>query len=119
VHSRGFLVEAHHEKNEAVSLISKKLGSVEYISKHKSNPTAFIRVRKLAFITVFILILRNSVKSLQLMLNEFILETKQCYTITAGAFTKARKKLKHTAYVELNTDIVELYYRDDDIKSGL
>ncbi|MCD8499995.1 MAG: IS4 family transposase, partial [Gammaproteobacteria bacterium] len=99
-----------------MSLICKKLNSVEYINKHKSNPTAFIRVRKLAFITVFVLILRNSVKSLQLMLNEFILETKQCYTITSGAFTKARKKLKHTAYVELNADIVDLYYRDGDIK---
>ncbi|MCD8542345.1 MAG: IS4 family transposase [Gammaproteobacteria bacterium] len=94
----------------------RKLNSVEYINKHKYNSTAFVRERKLNFITVFILILRNSVKSLQLMLNEFMLETKQCYTITAGAFTKARKKLKHTAYVELNADIVDLYYRDDDIE---
>ena len=36
--------------------------------------------------------------------------------ITAGAFCRARRKLLHTAYVELNNDIVGIYYRDDDIK---
>jgi hypothetical protein len=78
--------------------------------------TAFTRVRKLPFSTLFILILRNSVKSLQLILNEFVITTNTDYTITAGAFSKARKKLKHTAYVELNNDIIDIYYKDNAIK---
>lgn len=65
---------------------------------------------------IFILILRNSVKSLQLILNEFVVDTGKNFSITAGAFTKARKKLKHTAYIELNDDIIHIYYRDNDIK---
>lgn len=65
---------------------------------------------------MFILILRNSVKSLQLILNEFVIDANKDYSITAGAFTKARKKLKHTAYIELNDDIIDIYYKDPNIK---
>jgi hypothetical protein len=65
---------------------------------------------------MFILILRNSVKSLQLILNEFVIDANKDYSITAGAFTKARKKLKHTAYIELNDDIIGIYYKDQNIK---
>lgn len=50
------------------------------------------------------------------MLNEYTLDTNTGFTITAGAFTKARKKLKHTAYIELNNDIIAIYYKDNDIK---
>lgn len=65
---------------------------------------------------MFILLLKKSVKSIQLILNEFVLSENKDYTITAGAFTKARKKFKHTAFIELNEDILETYYRDDNIK---
>jgi hypothetical protein len=49
-------------------------------------------------------------------LNEFTLDMAMKFSITAGAFCRARKKLLHTAYVELNNDIIGIYYRDDDIK---
>ncbi len=49
-------------------------------------------------------------------MNEFVLEMDKNFSITASAFTKARKKLKHTAYLELNDDIIDIYYRNDDIK---
>jgi hypothetical protein len=65
---------------------------------------------------IFILILRNSVKSIQLVLNEFVIAEKKDFSITAGAFTKARKKLKHTAYIELNNDIIDICYKDQNIK---
>lgn len=44
------------------------------------------------------------------------MDAKLDFSITAGALTKARKKLKHTAYIELNDDIVNIYYDDDNIK---
>lgn len=97
-------------------VIQEKVKDSDYVSRHKSDVAAFTRVRKLSFIVMFVLILRSSVKSLQLILNEFTLETGQDFTVTAGAFTKARKKLKHTAYIELNDDILDIYYREDDIK---
>lgn len=101
---------------ESILHIRNKLHSLRFMEKHKASSAAFSRIRKLTFATMFILILRNSVKSLQLMLNEFTLDTNKDLSITAGAFTKARKKLKHTAYIELNDDIVNIYYKNNDIK---
>ena len=87
------------------------------MDRHKSVTSAFTRMRKLTFATVFLLIIKKSVKSLQLVLNEWVLASKKDFSVTAGALTRARKKLRHTAYVELNEDLVRLYYQsDDDVK---
>jgi hypothetical protein len=91
----------------------------KFINNHKSSEKAFSRVRKLPFIDVFLLVLRNSVKSLQLMLNEFVLHAKKEYLITASAFTQARKKLKHGAFIELNDDMIFLYYKEKPYKKYL
>ena len=76
----------------------------------------FTRERKLTFMNVFILIFRNTVKSLQIMLNEFILLKNYTFTITGSAFSQARRKLKYTAFKELNENIVSLYYQDQITK---
>lgn len=58
--------------------------------------------------------LRKSVKSLQNMLNEAMtwLEEKP---VTASAYSQARSKVKHTAFIELNKEaVVETLYSDDD-----
>ncbi len=97
-------------KKYLVSYICDKICSLEFINTHKNNPVSFTRERKLSFVTVLILVLRNSMQSLQVMLNEFALHTRQTFTITASAFCQARHKLKHTAFIELNNDIVAKYY---------
>ncbi len=97
--------------------IKNKLMSLNFINAHRASSKDFSRKRKLPFINVFLLIFRKSVKSLQVMLNEFVLHTRKDYTITASAFTQARKKLKHTAFSELNDDIVSLYYQDQEFKT--
>ncbi len=91
--------------------------SLNFINDHKVSPKDFLRKRKLPFIDVFILIFRKSVKSLQVMLNEFILYTMRDYTVTASAFTQVRQKLKYTAFSELNDDVVSLYYQDQEFKT--
>jgi len=83
---------------EAISHICQRLEDSEFIKRNKISAAAFTRVRKLTFIVMFVLILRNSVKSLQLILNEFVIDANKDYSITAGAFTKARKKLKSLGY---------------------
>lgn len=50
------------------------------------------------------------------MLNEFVLSLKTVTSITASAFSQARKKLKHTAFIELNEGIVSLYYQEPVFK---
>jgi hypothetical protein len=51
-----------------------------------------------------------------LILNEFILQQNLDFTVTASAFSQARNKLKHTAFVELNNDLINSYYKPDEIK---
>ncbi len=87
---------------------------VDFANKHKTNPKSFTRSRKLPFIKVFLLISRKTVKSIQIALNELFMQNIFNYTVTANAFCKARKKLKHSAFVELNNDIVNLYYDEED-----
>ncbi len=85
-----------------VSYLCKKLIDPLFIKLHKQNIMDFTRERKLNFMNVFILIFCNTVKSLQIMLNEFILLKNYTFTITASAFSQARRKLKYTAFKELN-----------------
>ena len=66
------------------------------------------------FSLLLIVILRKSVKSLQLVLNE-LTEGLKVTKMTNSAFTKARTKLSHTAFIELNQKaIVNVCYGDGD-----
>ena len=105
-----------HKKNTAAS--SRRLISDEHFkNKHRINKSSFSRNRKLSFSLVTILILRKSLKSLQLVLNELVLKLDLHYTITASAFTQARAKLRHTAFIELNrVAVVEVMYADNNFK---
>jgi len=63
-----------------------------------------------------ILILKKSLKSLQLVLNELALE-QDMPPVTASAFTQARANLHHTAFIELNQKaIVNVMYCDNNVK---
>jgi hypothetical protein len=88
--------------------------------RHKIKPKYFTRERVLTFPVVMVILFQKSVKSLQLMLNEFLSKLSDglvVLTVTASAFTQARSKLAHTAFIELNTrGIVEPYYKDHDYK---
>jgi hypothetical protein len=86
---------------------------VEFIERHRQSPSSFIRMRKLPFRTVLFLILRKSVKPLQLLLNEWTEHLD--YHITASALSQARRKFKHTAFIELHKlCIVKVMYRGGD-----
>jgi len=64
------------------------------------------------------LLLKKSIKSIQNRLNEFFKELECEYTnACASAFTKARSKLLHTAFIELNQKaIVDIMYNDESYK---
>jgi len=69
----------------------------------------FTRERQLTFPVVMLFILQKTAKSIQRHLHEFLnsLAGEELYEpVSAGAWTHARAKLKHTAFVELNSEIV-------------
>ena len=80
-----------------------------FIKRHRFRPEDFSRQRQLTFPVVMLFILQKTAKSIQRHLNEFLdLLTGELpgQPVSAGAWTHARAKLKHTAFVELNADIV-------------
>lgn len=93
------------------------LESIAFINTHKVRPMDFTRTRKLSFATVFTLVLRRSVKSLQLVLNEYVTQLAIAFGITNSAYSQARLKLKHTAFKALFEGITNLHYQASDYKT--
>src|SRR5216684_1031148 len=91
-----------------VSLIQplrRQLCDAQFIARHRVRPEDFTRQRQLMFPVVMLFVLQKTVKSIQRHLHEFLDELAGggvFAPVTAGAWTHARAKLKHTAFIELN-----------------
>ncbi len=76
-------------------------------------------MRSLPFALIMVLVIRKSVKSLQSVVNE-AMSWLELMTVTASAYSQARHKLKHTAFIELNqTAIVQTLYSDENYQKFL
>lgn len=85
--------------------------SKEFLLRHKKGAESFTRCRKLPFSAVLTLVLRKSIKSLQLVLNEWCRDLDE--SISASALSQARQKFSHTAFIELlERCVVQPMYED-------
>ena len=73
---------------------------------HSIGEKAFTRCRSLTFSVTLLMVMRNSVKSLQNTVNEAMLALGEL-PVTASAYCQARHKLKHTAFMALNEKAVQ------------
>ena len=94
--------------------ITSKIADQAFISDHRAQPEHFTRIRTLSFQIIFMLILRKTLKSLQLSLNELFMGGHIANTVSASAYTQARKKFKHRAFIELNDDIIDGFYSNNE-----
>src|SRR5437016_9527780 len=79
------------------------VGEPAFLKRHRINHKVFTRRRHLRFDVVMLLILQKTLKSIQLHLGEFFAAMGGgTQAVTAGAWTQARAKLRHTAFIELN-----------------
>jgi hypothetical protein len=101
---------------KAINRVSLKIVEPIFACMHKTAIKDFSRDRVLTFPIVFMQILRKTVKSLQVSLNELFMSKYIELPVSASAYTQARKKFKHTAFIELNNDIIDIFYSDDEIK---
>src|SRR5207302_6002660 len=88
-----------------IETVRALLGDGRFVARHRITPRAFTRQRKLPFNHVVLLVLRKPLKSLQLHLHEFFEQLcpgAAAQAARPGAWTQARAKLRHTAFVELN-----------------
>ena len=104
------------KKKRSIEKSRELINSEAFKERHRASDQFFTRTRKLFFSLLIIVILRKSVKSMQLILNELTTEL-ETESVSAAAFTKARAKLKHTAFIELNREaVVGVCYGDGDFK---
>jgi hypothetical protein len=92
-----------------IETLRRQLGDGSFVAAHRVRVEDFTRQRQLSFPIVMLFALQKTVKSLQRHLHEFLDELAQgelFEPVTAGAWTHARAKLKHTAFIELNRDCV-------------
>src|SRR6266581_7214486 len=92
-----------------VETLRCKLHDAQFIARHRVRPEDFTRQRQLTFPIVMLFTLQKTVKSIQRHLHEFLEELagqSLFEPVTPGAFTHARAKLKHTAFIELNRSSV-------------
>ena len=96
----------------ALTLVEKlrqRLRVPDFVARHRKTVKAFRRQCVLTFPVLVLFILQKTAKSLQVHLHEFL---GQWYaqaglgTVTPGAVTHARAKLRHQAYVELNAEVL-------------
>lgn len=107
-----------------VSIIRERLNSAVFINKHKRKSTDFTRNCFFCFRTTCVMLLQKTLKSVQLHIHSLAhaLEAHQLKSVktrvTAAAWTRARAKLKHSAFIELNEEILlkQFYCREQSIE---
>lgn len=95
--------------------------SKEFISRHRIKQTDFTRERTLTFQKVFFLLINFLTKSLQAELDNLfkVIFNREIPVnqVSKGAFSLARKKLSHQAFVELDKDQIDYFYKTQDYKT--
>lgn len=84
-----------------------------FIGAHRTAPTFFLRRRKLAFSSIVGALIHLMKKSLQIVCNFLGDFLKMATPVSKQAFSKARDKISHTAFIELNNMALQAYYQRD------
>lgn len=97
---------------ETIQRLRQLLWEGGFCERHKRRAEDFTRQRRFGFMNTVVLLLQKSVRSLQLRLNEYFDRLDQSLEpASASAWSQARLKLAHTAFIELNQKaVVDPFY---------
>lgn len=88
--------------------------SEPFKEQDRRTSKAFSRIRKLTCSRMIVFILKKSLKSIQLRLNEWF-EWLGEQTVSSSAYTQVRSNLKHTAlFIALNELMLSIFCRAGD-----
>lgn len=105
------------KKVRAVEISRGLIEDEGFKKRNRQSEKQFTRLRRLPFTLVLIMILRKSTKSLQCIVNETV-SGLGLEEISGSAYSQARYKMKHTAFIELNQKaIVDVVYQGGDFKT--
>ena len=97
--------------NSVVATTRQWIDSDSFQNQHRLNEQCFVRRRHLSFSHVLLFILQKTIRSLQLHLNDFAQQLGVEHWVSKGAWSQARAKLRHTAFIELNQRaVVDVVY---------
>jgi len=98
------------------SAISKLLSDADFIARHRQHTQDFTRERTLTFRRLVMLLINQLKGSLQDELDRFfrVHSPSRLFqrVVTNAALSKARKKLKASAFIELNEKSLETFYEE-------
>jgi hypothetical protein len=92
-----------------IAQIRARIFAEDFCARHRARAKDFTRKRLLPFPIVMLLLLQKTTKSIQRHLHSFFHELcpEECEgTATPGGWTQARAKLSHTAFIELNQEVL-------------
>lgn len=81
----------------------------EFCGRHKGRDQDFTRDRVLTFPVVVLLLLQKTTRSIQRHIHSFLQQLQPDsggLSVSSGGWTQARAKLRHTAFIELNQQII-------------
>lgn len=93
-----------------ISSIQEQVMEESFKETYRQSPKSFTRNRILGFLDLIALQLSRIVRSLAIELNDFLEVKNSSSTYSKQAFSKARKNLKHEAFIALNQKFIEQYY---------
>jgi Transposase DDE domain len=97
-----------------IESIKETIFSEDFLSRHRSSPEAFTRKRALPFHQLIFFLMNMNKGSYQDELDHYFKTLNHLDVaeriVTKGALTKARKKLKYQAFIELNAHMTSRYY---------
>lgn len=95
---------------ELILALRTRLCAAEFCHRHRLKPCHFTRKRLMSLPRVVLFILQKTTRSIQRHLHDFLhcLEQADATLLryTAGAWSQARAKLSHRAFIELNDELL-------------
>jgi len=99
-----------------IEYVTSRLVDDFFAADHKRRPQDFTRERALPFPTMMIMLMNFFRRSIQSETDAFFKALKEAgapaASVTAASFCDARKKLRHTAFVQLNRECVDKFYAE-------
>jgi hypothetical protein len=103
-----------HWIDEIITDSRRLLEQQSFCHQHRVNDKAFTRKRHFTFVNSMLFLMQKTVRSIQLHVHTFFEALgRGSPGLTPSAWSQARLKLRHTAFVALNEEaIVKVVYRD-------
>ena len=100
--------------NETITNTRQLLAEESFCHQHRINDKAFTRQRHFTFVNTMLFLMQKTVRSIQLHVHSFFEALGQPgLGLTSSAWSQARVKLRHTAFIALNEQaVLKVVYRE-------